>query len=334
MEILKKALLAEPLSKEEARSLMGQFMRGELTPAQMAGVLMSLRTRGEHAEELAGFAEGMREAAVRIEVSRRPLFDIVGTGGDGRNTFNLSTTTAFVLAAGGVAVAKHGNRAASSRSGAADLLQALGVRIDLPPERVAEAIETLGIGFLFAPRHHPAMRHVAPVRAELGVRTIFNLLGPLTNPAGATHYLLGVFAPEWARPMAEALRDLGAKRAWVVHGEGADELVLGRNQVVELAEGELRSSSLEVESLGLSPTPLAALAGGSPEENARLTRAILAGAESGPPRAAVLLNAAAGFYIAGKAPSVAQGLALAQEVLDSGAALELLERLVRFSQAD
>lgn len=192
MDELKKALHAEPLTQDEAHRLMGRIMSGDLTPAQTAGVLIALRTRGETLEEITGFARGMREAAVPVRVSRKPLLDIVGTGGVAPDAFNISTTTCFVAAAGGVAVAKHGNRAASSRSGSFDLIEALGISIELPPEKVAQAIETLGIGFLFARNHHPAMRFVAPVRAELGVRTVFNLLGPLTNPAFATHNLVGV----------------------------------------------------------------------------------------------------------------------------------------------
>ncbi len=331
MNELAKALNAEPLTQEEAYRLMHRVMRGELTPAQLAGVLVALRTRGETVDEIAGFARAMREHALRIQVAG-PLMDVVGTGGDGRGTFNISTTTAFVVAAAGVRVAKHGNRAASSRSGSADVLEALGVRIDLPPEQVARAIEEVGVGFLFARSHHPAMRHVAPVRAELRVRTVFNLLGPLTNPAGATHFLLGVFASEWLEPMARALGDLGARRALVVHGEGTDELVLGSNRVTELREGRVRSYTLTPEAVGLEPAPLQALAGGSAEENARITRRILGGEEAGPRADVVALNAGAALYVAGRAKSVAEGVGQAREILRSGAALEVLERLVAFSQ--
>jgi len=271
----------------------------------------------------------MREAARPLRVHRRPLLDIVGTGGDGKGLMNLSTLAALVAAAGGVAVAKHGNRAASSRAGSADLLEALGVDLEAPPERVGEAIEELGFGFLFARVFHPAMRHVAPVRAELGVRTVFNLLGPLTNPAGADAYVLGVFSPEWLAPMAEALERLGA-RGLVVHGEGADELVLGENRVVEVGKG---AYALTPEEVGLKRAPLEALKGGGPEENAALARRLLKGKEKGPLADAVALAAGAGFYAAGKTPSLKEGVALAREVLASGEAYLLLERYVAFLRA-
>ncbi|WP_027882706.1 anthranilate phosphoribosyltransferase [Meiothermus rufus] len=337
MDELKKALLAEPLSQVEALALMRRIMAGDLTPVQTAGVLMALRTRGETPEEIAGFAAGMREAAVRLEVGRQPLMDIVGTGGVAADAFNISTTTCFVVAAGGVAVAKHGNRAASSRSGSFDLLEALGVRIDLPVERVAECVETLGIGFLFARSHHPAMRYVAPVRSELGVRTVFNLLGPLTNPAFATLNLIGVSSPALVPVFAQVLRELGSQRALVAHGrldgEAIDELVLGPNQVAELWEGQIRSYTLHPEAVGLAPAPYEALRGGTPKENAAVARAILRGQERGPRRDAVLLNAGAAFYLAGQVADIAAGVRRAAEVLDGGAAYELLEQLVRFTQA-
>jgi anthranilate phosphoribosyltransferase len=338
---LKKALLAEPLSQTEAHALMRRIMAGDLTPVQTAGVLMALRTRGETPEEIAGFAAGMREAAVRVETRRQPLLDIVGTGGVAPEAFNISTTTCFVVAAGGVAVAKHGNRAASSKSGSFDLLEALGVRIDLPPERVAEAIETVGLGFLFARNHHPAMRHVAPVRAELGVRTVFNLLGPLTNPAFATLNLVGVSSPALLEPFARVLRDLGSSRALVVHGqmargeglEAIDELALGENLVAELRDGQIHTYHLRPEEVGLQPAPYTAIGGGTAAENAAEARAILSGQQRGPKRDAVALNAGAAFYLAGRVGSVAEGVRLAQQLLDEGAGLAVLERLVRFTQA-
>ncbi|MCS7059234.1 MAG: anthranilate phosphoribosyltransferase [Meiothermus sp.] len=333
MDELKKALLAEPLSQAEAQALMRRIMAGDLTPVQTAGVLMALRTRGETPEEIAGFAAGMREAAVRVETRRRPLMDIVGTGGVAPDAFNISTTTCFVVAAGGVPVAKHGNRAASSKSGSFDLLEALGVRIDLPPERVAESIEALGLGFLFARNHHPAMRYVAPVRAELGVRTVFNLLGPLTNPAFATLNLVGVHNPSLLLTFAQVLGRLGSERAMVVHGEGVDELVLGVNQVAELRDGEVRVYTLRPEEVGLASAPYEAIRGGTPQENAETARAILGGKERGPKRDAVALNAGAAFYLAGKVDSLAEGVSLAQGLLDEGAGLALLERLVRFTNA-
>lgn len=329
MDALRKALLGEVLTEEEAFGLMEALMRGEVSPVKAAGLLTALALRGEKPHEIAAMARAMREAARPLKVGRRPLLDIVGTGGDGKGLLNLSTLGALVAAAGGVAVAKHGNRAASSRAGSADLLEALGVNLEAPPERVGEAIEALGFGFLFARVFHPAMRHVAPVRAELGIRTVFNLLGPLTNPAGADRYVLGVFSPGWLSPMAEALERLGA-RGLVVHGEGADELVLGENRVVEVGKGPY---ALLPEEVGLGRAPLEALKGGSPAENAELARRLLKGEEEGPLAHAVALSAGAGFYAAGKTPSLKEGVALAREVLASGEAYLLLERYVAFLRA-
>lgn len=326
MEAIRKALLGEVLTEEEAYGLMWALMRGEVTPVRAAGVLTAMALRGERPHEIASMARAMREAARPLKVERRPLLDIVGTGGDHQGLVNLSTLGALVAAAGGVAVAKHGNRAASSRAGSADLLEALGVDLEAPPERVGEAIEALGFGFLFARVFHPAMRHVAPVRAELGIRTVFNLLGPLTNPAGADRYVLGVFSPAWLSPMAEALERLGAK-GLVVHGEGADELVLGENRVVEVGRG---SYALTPEGVGLRRAPLEALRGGGPEENAELARRLLKGEEKGPLRDAVALSAGAGLYAAGRVGSLEEGVGLALEVLASGEAYLLLERYVRF----
>ncbi|WP_337871251.1 anthranilate phosphoribosyltransferase [Meiothermus sp.] len=341
MDELKKALLAEPLSQAEAHALMRRIMAGDLTPVQTAGVLMALRTRGETPEEIAGFAAGMREAAVRVETRRQPLLDIVGTGGVAPEAFNISTTTCFVVAAGGVAVAKHGNRAASSKSGSFDLIEALGIRIDIPAEKVAEAIETVGLGFLFARNHHPAMRYVAPVRAELGVRTVFNLLGPLTNPAFASLNLVGVSSPALVEPFARVLRDLGSSRALVVHGqmargeglEAIDELALGENLVAELKDSQIHTYRLRPEAVGLEPAPYAAIGGGTAAENAAEARAILSGQQRGPKRDAVALNAGAAFYLAGRVEGVAEGVRLAQQLLDEGAGLAVLERLIQLTQA-
>ena len=329
MDAVKKAILGEVLEEEEAYEVMRALMAGEVSPVRAAGLLVALSLRGERPHEIAAMARAMREAARPLRVHRRPLLDIVGTGGDGKGLMNLSTLAALVAAAGGVAVAKHGNRAASSRAGSADLLEALGVDLEAPPERVGEAIEELGFGFLFARVFHPAMRHVAPVRAELGVRTVFNLLGPLTNPAGADAYVLGVCSPEWLAPMAEALERLGA-RGLVVHGEGADELVLGENRVVEVGKG---AYALTPEEVGLKRAPLEALKGGGPEETAALARRLLKGEEKGPLADAVALAAGAGFYAAGKTPSLKEGVALAREVLASGEAYLLLERYVAFLRA-
>lgn len=341
MDDLKRVLSGENLSRTEAQALMNRIMHGDLTPIQTAGVLMTLRTRGETLEEITGFAAGMREAAVRVKTSRQPLLDIVGTGGVAPEAFNISTTTCFVVAAGGVPVAKHGNRAASSKSGSFDLLEALGIKIDLPVAKVTEAIETLGLGFLFARNHHPAMRHVAPVRAELGVRTVFNLLGPLTNPALATLNLVGVSSPGLVEPFARVLHNLGSERALVVHGqmerggrlEAIDELVLGQNQVAELRGGQVKTYTLTPEMVGLQPAPYEAVGGGTAAQNALEARAILAGQQQGAKRDAVALNAGAAFYLAGRAESIAEGVQLAQQLLDQGAGLELLERLVRLTQA-
>ena len=326
-----KLLDGQPLSQEEAHTLMGRMMAGELSPVQTAAALAALKVRGETPDEIAGFARAMREAALPVEVAGE-LMDVVGTGGDGVGTFNISTTTAFVLAAAGLKVAKHGNRAASSKSGSADVLEALGVNIELEPEAVARIIEEVGIGFLYARTHHPAMRHVAPVRAELKTRTVFNVLGPLTNPARARYFLLGVYSPDLLEPMAYALAELGVKGAWVVHSRGTDELTLGENEVVELRGGKLHRFSFNAADFGLEQAPLEALAGGTPEENAALTRRILSGEEAGPKRDVVALNAAAGLVAAGKAAALEEGLRLAQTILDEGRGAAVLERLAAASQ--
>ncbi len=333
MDELRKALHAEPLSQLEARALMDRIMAGELTPTQTAGVLMTLRTRGETIEEIAGFAEGMRAAAIPVKTQQKPLMDIVGTGGVAPDAFNISTTTCFVVAAGGVKIAKHGNRAASSKSGSFDLIEALGIKIDLPPPKIAEAIETIGLGFLFARAHHPAMRFVAPVRAELGVRTVFNLLGPLTNPAFATLNLVGVSSPALLESFAQVLSNLGSERALVVHGQGVDELVLAENQVVELRDGQTKRYTLHPEEVGLAGAPYETIKGGNAAENAEIARAILSGQERGPKRDAVALNAGAAFYLAGKTSTIKEGVGLAQELLDGGAGMGVLQRLIAFSQA-
>ncbi len=332
MEELKKVYEGEVLGEEEAYRLMQAVMEGALTPAQLGGLLIGLKVRGEREEEIAGFARAMREAARPVELGGLEALDIVGTGGDGKGTINLSTASAFVAAAAGIPVAKHGNRAASSKSGSADVLEALGVTIELPPEAVARLIREVGIGFLFARSFHPAMKNVAPVRSELKTRTVFNLLGPLTNPARPAYFLLGVFDPALLLPMARALASLGVKRALVVHGEGADELVLGENEVVELANGETKRYRLRAEEFGLSPAPLEALKGGTPEENAEVIRRILAGEETGPKADAVALNAGAAIYAAGRAESLKAGVERAKALLQKGAPLEVLERLVERSR--
>jgi len=319
---------------------MGRLMDGELSQMQAAALLAALRTRGETVDEIVGFALAMRERAVQVPVRvDGPLLDTCGTGGTGISTMNVSTTATFVAAAGGARIAKHGNRGVTKRSGSADVLEALGVRLDLPPERLAQAIEEVGMAFVFARVHHPAMRFVAPIRADLQARTIFNNLGPLTNPAGATHQLLGVYDPAWTEPIAEVLRGLGLRRALVVHGDGLDDLALsGPSRVSELhADGRIETYEVTPEALGVAPAPLSAILGGDAEENARVTREVLAGRERGARhdarRDVVALSAGAALYLAAVAPDLPAGVARAQELLDAGAGLDLLERYAEFTRA-
>jgi len=321
------------LARGEAREVMGEIMAGETTPAQIGGFLVALRAKGETADEIAGCAEAMRAHVLAVHPTRNDVVDVVGTGGDGARTFNISTTAAIVAAAAGVAVAKHGNRAVSSVSGSADVLEALGFTLEQPTERIAESIDTLGFGFMFAPSHHPAMRHAAPVRRELGTRTIFNVLGPLTNPAGARAGVFGVYSAEVARTVADALAVLDARRAFVVHGaHGIDELSpAGPNLVFEVADGTVRERVIDPAELGIAPCDPAELAGGSPAENARTAREVLAGAR-GAKRSAVTLNAAGAIAAAGHAADLAEGLAAAEEAIESGRAAARLEELVAFSQ--
>ena len=321
------------LAREEAREVMGEIMAGKATSAQIGGFLVALRAKGETADEIAGCAEAMRAHVLPVHPTRTDVVDVVGTGGDGARTFNISTTAAIVAASAGAAVAKHGNRAVSSVSGSADVLEALGFTLEQPPERIAESIDTLGFGFMFAPLHHPAMRHAAPVRRELGTRTIFNVLGPLTNPAGARAGVFGVYAPDVARTVADALAVLDSRRAFVVHGaNGIDELSpAGPNLVFEVSDGTVRERVIDPAELGIEPCDPAELAGGSPEDNARTAREILAGAR-GPKRDAVVLNAAGGIAAAGHAADLEEGLAIALEAIDSGRAAARLEQLVAFSQ--
>ena len=323
------------LSRAEARGVMGEIMAGEATAAQIGGLLVALRARGETVEEITGFAEAMREHVVPVSSARSPVVDVVGTGGDGARTFNISTAAAIVAAAAGAAVAKHGNRAASSACGAADVLEELGFELELEPGTIARSIDELGFGFMFARAHHPAMRHAAPVRQELGTRTVFNVLGPLTNPAGARDGVFGVYAPELARTYAAALAGLGARRAFVVHGaNGIDELSpAGPNLVVEVHGDEVREWTLDPADLGLERADPAELGGGSAPENAAAIRSVLAG-ERGGRRDAVLLNAAAALVAADVARDLAEGMAGAAEAVDSGAAATRLELLVAFPAAE
>jgi anthranilate phosphoribosyltransferase len=321
------------LSRENARAVMGEIMGGEATAAQIGGFLVALRAKGETADEIAGCAEAMRARVLPVRPARDDIVDVVGTGGDGARTFNISTTAAIVAAAAGAGVAKHGNRAVSSVSGSADVLEALGLGLEQSPPRIAESIDTLGFGFMFAPLHHPAMRHAAPVRRELGTRTIFNVLGPLTNPAGARAGVFGVYSAPVARTVADALAVLDSRRAFVVHGaNGIDELSpAGPNLVLEVVDGAVHEHMLDPAELGVPPCDPAELAGGTPQENARTAREILCGSD-GARRDAVLLNAAGAIAAAGHAVDLREGLDRAREAIDSGRAAERLEELVAFSR--
>jgi anthranilate phosphoribosyltransferase len=335
--MIQKALVrlldGHDLSRDEARGTMAVIMAGEATDAQIAGFLVALRAKGETADEIAGCAEAMREHVLRVSPARGDLVDVVGTGGDGANTYNISTAAALVAAAAGAAVAKHGNRAASSQTGAADVLEALGFRLELPPERIERSIDELGFGFLFAQAHHPAMRHAAPVRRQLATRTVFNVLGPLTNPAGARALVLGAYSPELARTLADALVQLHATRAYVVHGAGGiDELSpCGPNLVCEVKDGRVREYELDPLDLGVERCEPEELRGGDPETNAAALRAVLGGADGGH-RSAVILNAAGGIAAAGHAEDLREGIARAREAIDSEAAAARLAELVEFSQ--
>jgi len=314
------------LSLADASAAMGSVMDGEATPAQLAALLVALRMRGETVDELAGFATAMRERVRRVEAPDGAI-DVVGTGGDRSGTFNISTTAALVVAATGIPVAKHGNRAITSRAGAADVLEALGVRVDHDPESAAAALRSVGFAFLFAPAFHPAMRHAGPTRAELGIRTAFNLLGPLTNPAGVRRQVLGVADPAAAGRIAEVARRLGTERTIVVHGDGVDELPLDGSGVIhDVRPAGIELHSVDPAALGLERAPLSALAGGTPEENAALVVAVLDGA-AGHRRDAVVLNAGAGLLAAGRVSDLVAGVALAAATIDAGGPRRLLEAL-------
>ena len=334
-EALARLLDGRDLTRADARGVMGAIMAGEGTPAQIAGVLVALRAKGETADEIAGCAEAMREHVVPVRPRRDDLVDTAGTGGDGARTVNISTAAALVAAAAGAGVAKHGNRAVSSACGSADVLEELGFRLEVPPERIARSIDELGFGFMFAPLHHPAMRNAAPVRRELGTRTVFNVLGPLTNPAGARAQVLGVYSPELVRTLADVLARLGARRAFVVHGAGGlDELSpAGPNLVCEVVEGSVSQREIDPADLGIPRCSAGDLAGGSPEENAAAVRRTLEGGD-GPVRDAVLLNAAGAIAAAGHAHDLREGLDRARKAVDSGAAAERLDALAAFSRQD
>jgi anthranilate phosphoribosyltransferase len=333
-EALGKIVSGGDLSADEARQVMMEIMRGEATQAQIGAFLAALRMKGETAEEIAGCARAMRENAVAVRTKQHVVVDTCGTGGDGSGTFNISTTVAFVAAGAGVAVAKHGNRSVSSQCGSADLLQALGVNLQLSPEQSGQCIDEVGIGFLFAPLLHPAMKHALGPRQEIGLRTIFNILGPLCNPAGASRQLLGVYDRGLAELMAEVLRALGTEHAFVVHGaDGLDELsTTGVNRVSRVHDGRVDSFDLDPQSLGISPARPGDLAGGTAEDNAAATRAVLDG-ERGPKRDVVMLNAAAVLLAGDKASSFEDGLVLAAEAIDSGKARDKLDALIELSRS-
>ncbi len=333
-EVIAKLLDGEDLSLAEAEAAMDTIMSGQATPAQIGGFLVALRMKGETVEEIAGCARSMRRNAVRVPLQQDgPLVDTCGTGGDRSGTFNISTTVAFVVAGAGLPVAKHGNRSVSSKCGSADVLEALGANIQLGPEQVARCIEEVGIGFLFAPNFHPAMRYAIGPRRELGVRTVFNILGPLTNPAFATHQVLGVYDPALTEVMARVLAEMGSRAAFVVHGaDGLDELsTTGVNRVSHLRDGRVETFELDPTELGFSRVSLEALRGGDVQENAAICRRILAGEERGPQRDVVLLNAAAA--LAAETGDLRAGLERARESLDSGAALQKLNAFVTLTQS-
>jgi len=320
------------LSEEDAQVFFSACLRGEPTPAQVAAALTAMRMRGETIGEITACARAMREAAVTLEHPFQ-VIDVCGTGGDGLHTLNISTAVAFVAAGGGLKVAKHGNRALSSRSGGADVLAALGVNIMASREQQLRALDEAGLCFLFAQAHHGAMKHVSPIRAELGFRTLFNLLGPLTNPAKAQRQVLGVFSDRWVEPLARVLGGLGVERAWVVHGGGMDEMTTtGETQVAEWRDGQVRLFTVTPEAVGLPRAALSDLTGGSPEENAEAIRRLLDG-ETGPYRDIVALNAAAAFLVGEKVETLREGVDLAGRVLDDGRARQALARLCEITNA-
>ncbi len=320
------------LSEDDAQEFFAACLRGEPTPAQIAAAVTAMRLRGETVGEITASARAMRRAAVALDVPY-PTIDVCGTGGDGLHTLNISTAVAFVAAAGGLKVAKHGNRAMSSKSGTADVLTELGVDIAAPSAVQLKALDEAGVCFMFAPAHHGAMRHVTPIRAELGFRTIFNLLGPLTNPAGAKRQVLGVFADRWVEPLARVLGALGAERAWVVHGGGMDEMTItGETSVAEWRDGQVRLFTITPEAVGLPRGALSDITGGSPAENALALRDMLGG-RTGAYRDIVLLNAAAAFLVGDRVETLREGVELAAKVIDDGSALAALDTLAKITSA-
>lgn len=329
--LIAKAAAGTPLTRAEARDAFAVMMSGEATPSQIGGFLMALRVRGETVDEITGAVEIMREKMVPV-VAPSDAIDIVGTGGDASGSYNISTCAAFVAAGAGLKVAKHGNRALSSKSGAADVLMALGVKLDVPPEKISEAISKAGVGFMFAPSHHVSMKHVGPSRVELGTRTIFNLLGPLSNPAGVKRQVTGVFARGWVEPLAHVLQNLGSEACWICHGDGGmDEIVpTGTTWISELKDGKITSFEVTPEAAGLTRSSFEALKGGDAAENAAALRNVLEGKPSAF-RDAAVMTAGAALVVAGKAEDLREGVQLAQKAIDSGAAQARLDSLVKVS---
>lgn len=328
-EAIIKLSKKQDLAYAEAEAVMDEIMSGQATPVQMSSYLTALSLKGETIDEITASAAGMRAHCIKL-LHNLDVLEIVGTGGDGSNSFNISTTSSLVIAAGGVPVAKHGNRAASSKSGAADVLEALGVKITLTPERSAEILKKINICFLFAQNYHIAMKYVAPIRKELGIRTVFNILGPLSNPAGANMELMGVYDQSLVEPLAQVMANLGVDRGMVVYGQDSlDEISMcAPTAVCEIRDGKFTSYEITPEQFGYERCEKGALTGGTPAENAEITKAILKGEEKGPKRQAVCLNAGAALYIAGKAASIEEGVKLAESLIDSGAALKKLEEFV------
>jgi anthranilate phosphoribosyltransferase len=331
--LIAKAASGQSLTRDEAASAFDRMMSGEATPSQMGGLLMALRVRGETVEEITGAVTAMRAKMLRVEAPPGTI-DVVGTGGDASGSFNISTCAALVVAGTGVPVAKHGNRALSSRSGAADVLGQLGVKIDLTPERVGDCIREAGIGFMFAPAHHPATKNVAPTRVELGTRTIFNLLGPLSNPASVKRQMIGVFSRQWIEPMAQVLKNLGSECVWVAHGsDGLDEITTsGPTYVAALENGQVRTFEINPEDIGIAKAKPEALRGGDAETNATALMGVLKG-NKGPYRDIAVLNAAAALVVSGKAKDLKMGAAMAGKSIDSGEAEGRLGRLIAVSNA-
>ena len=329
-EAIIKLSKKQDLAYAEAEAVMDEIMSGQATPVQMSSYLTALSLKGETIDEITASAAGMRAHCIKL-LHNLDVLEIVGTGGDGSNSFNISTTSSLVIAAGGVPVAKHGNRAASSKSGAADVLEALGVKITLTPERSAEILKKINICFLFAQNYHIAMKYVAPIRKELGIRTVFNILGPLSNPAGANMELMGVYDQSLVEPLAQVMANLGVNRGMVVYGQDSlDEISMcAPTSVCEIRDGKFTSYEITPEQFGYERCEKGALTGGTPAENAEITKAILKGEEKGPKRQAVCLNAGAALYIAGKAASIEEGVKLAESLIDSGAALKKLEEFVK-----